>query len=73
MSFTGNRILLVGLVAVVVSACNSSSGGGSNNGGGEPPPVINKEFVTFETGQVRPLALSPDRNTLYVTKNRCTC
>ena len=30
-------------------------------------PILNDQFVTFETGQVRPLALSPDGNTLYVT------
>jgi len=30
------------------------------------PPAPENNFVTFETGQVRPLALSADGNTLYV-------
>ena len=30
------------------------------------------QFVTFETGQVRPLALSPDQSKLFAINNRPT-
>ncbi|WP_455365542.1 YncE family protein [Kaarinaea lacus] len=48
-----------------MTACSS---GGDGGGGGGPviPPTTDNNFVTFETGQVRPLAMSPDSNTLYV-------
>lgn len=44
-----------------------SCGGGSSGGGNEPAPPVNNTFssVLFESGQVRPLAISPDGNTLF--------
>ena len=52
-----------GLV-IFTTAC--SSGGDGGGGGPVIPPTMDNNFVTFETGQVRPLALSPDNSTLYV-------
>jgi YVTN family beta-propeller protein len=54
-------------IFVFLSAC----GGGSDSGGGAPPPPPppkkGDNFVTFETGQVRPLAMSPDGARLFAT------
>ena len=50
---------------LTLTAC-SSGGDGGGGGGNTDPPVTENNFITFETGQVRPLALSPDSNTLYV-------
>jgi YVTN family beta-propeller protein len=64
MQFLAGKVFSAGLLLVVISAC-SGGGSGSDGGGGPTTPAKNDEFVTFETGQVRPLALSPDGNTLY--------
>ncbi|WP_455220510.1 YncE family protein [Kaarinaea lacus] len=62
MSAYGIRFWWLGLLIIVVSACSS----GGDGGGGPAPQAPEYNFVTFETGQVRPLALSSDGNTLYV-------
>ena len=54
-------------IFTLLSAC---SGGGNNGAHTNPPPTSPKEvdsFVTFETGQVRPLAMSPDGARLFAT------
>ncbi|MEJ2179038.1 MAG: hypothetical protein P8Y28_01045 [Gammaproteobacteria bacterium] len=66
MLYKGNRYWFFGIISIVLSACSSGGDGGGGNNGGQPPQPLNNNFVTFETGQVRPLALSPDGNTLYV-------
>ena len=58
------KVIFTGVISLAISAC-SGGGSGNNSGGNQPPPVENK-FVTFETGQVRPVVLSADGNTLYV-------
>jgi YVTN family beta-propeller protein len=68
MRFQGFRGWCLGLCVSLLTACSSGGdGGGGGTGGGINPPTAERNFVTFETGQVRPLALSPDGNTLYVT------
>ena len=68
MRFQGFRGWCLGLCVSLLTACSSGGdGGGGGSGGGINPPTAERNFVTFETGQVRPLALSPDGNTLYVT------
>lgn len=62
--FYGWRCFSVGALCLIFSACNSGGGGGGG-GGSITPITLNDEFVTFESGQVRPLALSADGNTLY--------
>ena len=64
MQLSAKKLVSVCLLSAVVSACGGGGGGGGNGGGGTTP-TVNENFVTFETGQVRPLALSPDGNTLY--------
>jgi len=64
-------------VTLMLSGCGgSSSGSQSNNnaGTGDDPdvtgdstPSTDDSFVTFESGQVRPLALSEDGSTLFAT------
>ncbi len=46
-----------------IELVSGSGGGGSGGIGGDVPEV--GDFVTFESGQVRPLALSSDGNRLY--------
>lgn len=76
---------LVATIALLVSAC----GGGGGNGGSDtptPPPDFeassyqcsqvpgdDANFVNFESGHVKPLALSPDGSRLLVlnTPNNC--
>lgn len=65
MQFSGKKVFCVCLLSVSISACSGGGGGGGNSDGGPLTPPINENFVTFESGQVRPLALSPDGNTLY--------
>lgn len=65
MMFSGKRIFSVFLLSLALSACSGGAGGGGGGNGGGTTPTTNEDFVTFETGQVRPLALSPDGNTLY--------
>jgi len=64
MSAYGIRFWWLVLLTIAASAC--SSGGDGGGGGPVSPPAPDNRFVTFETGQVRPLALSSDGNTLYV-------
>ena len=52
--------LLVTSALLVLIACG---GGGSSSS--EPPADISSEFFLFESGQVRPLALSPDGTRLF--------
>lgn len=49
------------LLLLTLAACGGGGSGSSNN----PPPAKGANFVTFETGQVRPLALSPDGSRLF--------
>jgi len=62
MQYGVSKIIFIGCLLFFLSACSSGSGGGST----PEPPEAEYKFVTFETGQVRPLAISPDGNTLYV-------
>ncbi|MCI0507510.1 MAG: hypothetical protein L0Z73_15555 [Gammaproteobacteria bacterium] len=57
------RLGCLGLLVIAVTAC--SSGGSDGGGGGGTPTPEAYNFVAFETGQVRPLAMSPDGNSLY--------
>ena len=66
MSYNGFRYWFFVIISIVLSACSSGGDGGEGNNGGEPLQPLDNNFVTFETGQVRPLALSPDGNSLYV-------
>ena len=50
------------LLLAYVQAC----GGGGGGSGPEPQPESAARFTTFESGQVRPIALSVDGSTLYV-------
>ena len=54
---------------IAITACSSGGDDGNSNGGGNggsgPSLPAAGNFVTFETGQVRPLAMSPDGNSLY--------
>jgi len=61
---------------ITLAACDSGGSGSApapvndgtgGNGGGNPSPTVEKgkNFVTFETGQVRPLAKSPDGTKLF--------
>ena len=60
--------LAVWSIFVLLTACG---GGGGDGGGTKPqppePPKKGDNFVTFETGQVRPLAMSPDGTRLFAT------
>ena len=62
---TSNKHFIYALGAVLVTFLSACGG----DGGSEPtiptPPVKGANFTTFETGQVRPLAMSPDGNTLF--------
>ena len=49
---------------VAVTGTPTSGGGGGGTVGGKAPAIGN--FVTFETGHVRPMALSADGSRLYV-------
>jgi len=53
--------LLYSLLAIILVGC-----GGSGGKKDDTPPPVNNTFksVLFESGQVRPLAISPDGNTL---------
>jgi YVTN family beta-propeller protein len=53
----------------ILAACSKGSGSGDNPQPPPPPPPVTKgqHFVTFETGQVRPLAMSPDGTKLFAT------
>jgi YVTN family beta-propeller protein len=58
-----SQIIALSLVTLL-TAC----GGGGGSAPTSPPPnnpVKGANFTTFETGQVRPLALSPDGNRLF--------
>ena len=66
MLYKGSRGSFLGILSIVLVACSSGGDGGGGNNGGDPPQLQIDNFVTFETGQVRPLALSPDGSTLYV-------
>ena len=66
MSYKGSRYWFFGVLSIILAACSSGGDGGGGNNGDETPPPLNNNFVTFETGQVRPLALSSDGNSLYV-------
>ena len=54
-------------LACLVTILTACGGGGGGSGPAPVSPVADKgsHFVTFETGQVRPLALSPDGTRLY--------
>jgi len=71
-----NKIIVLLTMCIGITSCDS--GGGNDGGGGNnpgpgtgtgPTPVVverGQNFVTFETGQVRPLAKSPDGTKLFV-------
>ena len=64
LSPTPFRIFL-SLAFISISAC---SGGGDDSDDTTPPPVTRGEnFVSFESGQVRPLTMTPDGNLLLAT------
>ncbi len=80
---SSTRLAPVIIAVVLTACGGGGGGGGSNNSPptGTPPPgptsgnslpgprptVEPRPFVTFESGQVRPLALSADGQTLYAT------
>lgn len=71
------HLLIHLFILTFISACGQSDsstnntadshGGSENMNGNQMPPAKNENFVNFESGQVRPLALSADGGTLYAT------
>lgn len=64
-----NKLIVVLTLFLVLSACDSGGASGKKpgTGTGGTSPVVKKgqNFITFETGQVRPLAKSLDGNKLF--------
>lgn len=50
---------------ILLTACGG--GGGSSTPAAPTPPIKGANFTTFETGQVRPLAMSPNGSRLFAT------
>jgi len=69
-------LLASSLVQIGCSSSGSDSDSGADSGGGMSPDIpltpepmgpINQDFITFDTGQVRPLALAADGSRLFAT------
>lgn len=66
MTSAVKKYFLISILFGLTACSGSSSGGG---GGSTTPanPGKGANFVTFESGQVRPMAMSPDGTKLFVT------
>ncbi|MFV2059963.1 MAG: hypothetical protein ACC653_04715 [Gammaproteobacteria bacterium] len=67
-----NKLITLLTILIALTSCDSGGGGSAQlSGSPKPDPIIpaivekGKNFVTFETGQVRPLAKSPDGTKLF--------